>query len=900
MIEGPAGAGKTAFLQSVLSQATRDGYQVLQSHPAEVETKLSFVGLRDLLDRDFDEIAETLPVRQRRALATALFLEESDDTGPAVVSAATLGAIRAMASRKQVLIVVDDLPWMDPATRGVLGFVLRRLQDEPVRAVFSARCDSPEDGESVAKAIGVATTPIWLEPLSFGAIQLLVRRRCGLVLPRPTMRLLYDACAGNPFYALEIARRIADRGGSLRPGRPLDLPEDLRKLVGERIEALGPATRTVLPTAAALGRPTIVNLIAVIGDAAVVEAAVGDAVAHGVFRTDGDRIEFTHPMLAAAAYHDLPPQERRRMHLELARLTHDTEERAHHLALGAERPSEELARALDDAATMAASRGAPASAAGFAEEAASATPSGQVAEKRRRQVTAAVHHFEAGDTSLALDLLDQVTADEAAGPVRSVAAVRMGRILLFCDELRRAAGFFRRAIESSDASPSVRAEAEEGLAWSLLLAREDLEEASLQARRAVKASLGAETVSMHREEALAVAGLVAVLLGQAAGADLVTEAIQQVGERRFNRVIRHPLWASAVRRIWMDDLIGGREELLTLRQLILEGGDESSLPRVLLALSHAYLLLGDWEAAVKCAREGKEAADDAGQEPQAGMLLWTASMVDAYTGKLDVARDAASRRLAHALEAGHVVATMANRWTLGFCALSAGNLEEAYTHLSVLAEGHEAAGVEEPGALRFVPDLIAVSIRLGRIDEARRLLARYLAQANTTGRVSAQLAAARCQGLLAAAEGRLDEAAQVLRDAVDNQDASTWPFEHARSQLAFGAVLRRSQRRAEARGMLSEAADAFERLGATAWAVQAHEELARIGGRVPSRWQLTPAEAKIADLVAEGRTNKEVAAELFVTVKTVETSLTRIYRKLGVRSRTALAITYGRSTGSKM
>ena len=515
-------------------------------------------------------------------------------------------------------------------------------------------------------------------------------------------------------------------------------------------------------------------------------------------------------------------------------------------------------------------------------------------------MTAAVHHFEAGDTSLALDLLEQVMADGAAESVHSVVAVQMGRILLFSDELRRAAGFFRRAIELSDASPSVRAEAEEGLAWSLLLAREDLEEASSQARRAVEASLGAETVSLHREEALAVAGLVAVLLGQPAGADLITEAMQQVGERRFNRVIRHPLWASAVRRIWMDDLIGGLEELLTLRQLILEGGDESSLPRVLLAVSHAYLLLGDWEAAVKCAREGKEAADEAGQEAQAGMLLWTASMVDAHTGMLDVARDTASRRLADALEAGHVVATMANRWTLGFCALSAGNLEEAYTHLSVLAEGHETAGVEEPGALRFVPDLIAVSIRLGRIDEASRLLARYLAQANTTGRVSAQLAAARCQGLLAAAEGRLDEAAQVLRDAVDNQDASTWPFEHARSQLAFGAVLRRSQRRAEARGMLNEAADAFERLGATAWVAQAREELARIGGRVPSRWQLTPAEARIADLVAEGRTNKEVAAELFVTLKTVETSLTRIYRKLGVRSRTALAITYGRSTGSKM
>jgi DNA-binding NarL/FixJ family response regulator len=226
---------------------------------------------------------------------------------------------------------------------------------------------------------------------------------------------------------------------------------------------------------------------------------------------------------------------------------------------------------------------------------------------------------------------------------------------------------------------------------------------------------------------------------------------------------------------------------------------------------------------------------------------------------------------------------------LGFLELSLGNAAEADRHLNPLVARMEAAGVREPGAARFVPDAIEALIALGRLDEAETLLIRLERRARTLDRASALAASARCRALLAAARGDLASALSTLEAALAEHDRAAMPFERARTLLVLGEVRRRAKYKRAARETLEAALAVFEELGAELWAAKARSDLGRIGGRAPATDALTPTERRVAELVAEGRPTKVVAGELFVSVKTVEGHLSRIYAKLGVRSRAELA-----------
>jgi DNA-binding CsgD family transcriptional regulator len=198
------------------------------------------------------------------------------------------------------------------------------------------------------------------------------------------------------------------------------------------------------------------------------------------------------------------------------------------------------------------------------------------------------------------------------------------------------------------------------------------------------------------------------------------------------------------------------------------------------------------------------------------------------------------------------------------------------------------AGIVEPGAMRVVPDEIEALLQLGRVEEAEELLTAHEMRAALTDRSSARAACARCRGLLLAAQAHHEAALDSFDIALRQHERAPMPFEKARTSFALGVTQRRAKQKRAARESLSEALDSFQRLGASLWEKATRAELARIGGRAPSGG-LTPTEARVADLVGQGMSNKEVAAALFVTVKTVESTLSRVYAKLGVRSRTALA-----------
>jgi DNA-binding CsgD family transcriptional regulator len=310
---------------------------------------------------------------------------------------------------------------------------------------------------------------------------------------------------------------------------------------------------------------------------------------------------------------------------------------------------------------------------------------------------------------------------------------------------------------------------------------------------------------------------------------------------------------------------------------------------VLAQLALADYLTGRWDEAAQVAEEASELALQTGQRPMHAYSLATRALVRASLGLEAEARADARRALEFAAERGMAAARIHSVWALGVLELSLDRPAEAAQLLAPERERLLAAGVGEPGTIRFVPDEIEALTALGRTDEARAPLDWLEERGSALARPSALAAAARCRGLLAAASGDSDAAFAAFERALAEHVRVGNPFEHARTLLAFGATQRRAKKKATARKTTGEALALFEQLGAALWAGKARAELASIGGRAPSNDELTPAEERVAALVAEGRTNREVAAVLYVTEHTVERHLSRIYRKLCVRSRAELA-----------
>jgi DNA-binding CsgD family transcriptional regulator len=226
---------------------------------------------------------------------------------------------------------------------------------------------------------------------------------------------------------------------------------------------------------------------------------------------------------------------------------------------------------------------------------------------------------------------------------------------------------------------------------------------------------------------------------------------------------------------------------------------------------------------------------------------------------------------------------------LGLLELSLGDPAAALERLEPLVRDLEEAGLREPAAMRFVPDAIEAMLAVGRLSDAERLLRRFESRSARLDRTSARAVAARCRALVLAARTDFEGALAHLEGALEQHQRAPIPFDSARTLVALGATRRRARQKASARAALGAAAEEFDRLGAELWAREARAELARIGGRPPSGGRLTPTQRRLAELVSEGLSNKEVAAALFVTPKTVETQLSRIYAKLGIHSRTELA-----------
>ena len=885
LIEGEAGIGKTTIWEAGVELASAASACVLAARAAQAEMPLAFTSLADLLDEVREELLPDLPEPQRDALAVALMLAPPSGELPdaRAIATAFLGALRTLAEKGPVVVAVDDAQWLDPPSAAALAFAVRRLRSAPVGLLLTLRTPS-----SPPLGLGRSPPDLTVErhaigPMSLAALQRLLRTRLGEVLPRPALRRVHEASGGNPFFALELARALSGRWGELDPGAPLPVPETLGVLLRERLAGLSELTLDVLLRAAlrsdlALPRPGGLE-------------ALHPAIEAGVVAVRDGRLAFTHPLLASTLIEMSDPARLRALHLELADTSASAEERGRHLALATDTPDEGIAAELADAARVVAARGAPGTAADLAEQAIRLTPATAGEAAASRAVEASQYAWAAGDAGRAKALLDDANED-AEGRVRAQALVHLARLQIHAGDRRAAATTYSQAAEQAGDDPALLAQVHEGLAWCLFLTREDVPSAAAHARRAVAlADSVGDTVLLG--DALSVQAQAEFFQGRGLPNKAIERALALAPEGTSDvRVLRQPRMHWAVLLQCADRLDDARELLRQVHANAIETGDDSALPWVLMRLALVELLAGRWDDAAELAESGHELALETFQRPLAAMLLCARGLVYAHQGRSDEARDAAREGLASAVPLGDGVGMSLGRWALGLAELGDGDPAAALGELEVLDAATERAGITEPGATHWIGDLVESLVELERLDDAGEITGRLADRGARLDRDWAVAVAGRCRGLIAAAEGRLEEAVAELEEAVARHERVPVPFDRARTLLALGVVLRRARRRRDAREALERACEEFERLGAARWLDRGRAELARLGGRAPSDGGLTPSEHRIAALVAEGRTNREVAAELVLSEKTVESHLSRVYRKLGVRSRAELAHRY--------
>jgi DNA-binding CsgD family transcriptional regulator len=890
LLEGEAGIGKTALWQAGLAGARARGQRTLACRPAGAEVKLSFAALGDLLAGALQEALPALPAPQRHALEAALLLAEPEGEPPdqRAIGLALLNALRTLSSARPVLVAVDDAQWLDQPSAAALAFALRRLAAEPVGVLATVRLDSGEPAP-VALDPWLPAERLRVGPLTLAAVHELLRTRLGVTPSRPTLVRLYQAAGGNPFFALELGRALLEQGREPALDEPLPVPAGLRALVRARLARLPAPARGSLLAVAALSRPTVALAAAAAGRGERGRADLERAARAGVVAYEGDRVGFAHPLFASTVYAEAPLSQRRRLHRRLAELVTDREERARHLALAADGPDGEVAAALDEAAAHANLRGAPGAAAALCEQARALTPGDGSAELRRRSAEAAGYHLLAGNTSRARALLEEAIGSVGPGTERARLLLRLGQVHYHEDSWATAHDVLARALAEAGDDPSPRCEVQQGLAFARHV-RGDIPAAAACAQVAVELAERAADPRLL-SESLVLVSLYEFFLGHGIRRDLMERAAALEESAAAGRpaplLSRGMVWASMLK--WADQFQAARAGFEELHRQLVERGDEGSLAFLLSNMSELECWAGNLDLAARYAAEGERLAALSGQGTMVGANLYARALVEAHRGLVEEARAAAEQALAHAKASGNATVTLMSLSALGFLEVSLGRPAAAHAWLGPIAEGLAAVGVGEPGVLRFVPDEVEALVGLGELERAGALVDALEERGRALDRAWALATGARSRALLLAAAGDLAGAHAALERALEAHQRLPQPFERGRTLLALGTVQRRSGEKRAARETLEGALRTFERLGARLWAERARGELRRIGGRAASSGQLSETEERIVALVCAGRTNEQVARELSLSAKTVAWNLSKVYRKLGVRSRTELA-----------
>jgi DNA-binding CsgD family transcriptional regulator len=881
VIEGEPGIGKTTLWAYGIDCAVERGFHVLTSRPASSESVLAFTCLADLLSTVDQELLGGLPTPQRRAVDRVLLRSGGDEaTDRRAVAAALLSVVEGLAEQREVLLAVDDLQWVDAPSAHALEFVARRAAGRigVLGAVRTSHDTAPVTWLGLRRPERMQR--ITLHPMNLGALHTVISERLDRHFPRPTLLRIFDTSGGNPFYALELARAITDD----HVDRVNRLPTTLADVVQARLGQLDSATSDVLLAVACLGSPTLDVVAETVSTTPHVLVAMLEPLeAQGILMLDGAKIRFDHPLLGRGVYTRASAGERRAMHRRLADTVREPELRARHLALAATTADPATLRELDVAAELARKRGAPEASAELIElgvRLGGGSP--------ERLIRLASYHFNAGDTDRARANLHRAIADLPAGGLRARAKYLLGVVRMFDDSFPEAADLLVDALAEVGDHPEGRVEMLVLLAFAQMNTGADAE----AVRTARQAEAVAESCRLPRLLGQAVAMRVVLSFMHGAGVDeAALERSLSLEDHTVSVPIAiRPSTIGALLAAWTGNLEEASRDLAALRRRCADHGEDGELIFVDFHYALAAIWRADFDTAAETAADAAEIAPRLTGDVPRYIALITSALIAAFVGRVDEARRDAAESLAAGVRSG---AANLSQWpvmAIGFLETSLGRHDEALEALEPLLKrlATEPQGTEIIAGW-FLPDAIESMVAVGRVDEAEEWVDLLQDNGTRLDRAWMLAAAGRGRAMVLAARGDYRDAVVAAEEALVQHDRIPMPFDRARTRLLLGQLHRRLRRQEAAASALTEALEEFERLGTPLWAARAREHLARtnVGPRAQHS-ALTPSEQRVAELAATGMTNRDVAAALFISAKTVEANLSRVYRKLGIRSRAEL------------
>ncbi|ADD44656.1 AAA family ATPase [Stackebrandtia nassauensis] len=886
LLYGPSGMGKTTLLDRLSDTASRWGFRVLRAAPAHVESQLPHLVLIDLFAELVPE-AHGMPAQLRQAL-TGVLLRGSRAANPPdelTVRVAVLDLLRRACEERPVLLVIDDVQWVDEASREVLAFVARRLGDTAMRVLAAERVDGHDPTRLALCPEPV--TAIEVTPLAPGDIAALLDTVVDGPLSSRVVRRIADASGGNPLYALELGRQLDRDEGEPAEFDPLPVSRRLRTLMAGRLAGLDEPTRWAMLLAALVARPSL-DLLAACD--ALPADDLESAETAGIITVTGDGgIAFTHPLLRELVNADATTASRRKAHSVLAAAVDEPVARAVHLALGSPVADEEIAALAADAAEVAAHRGAPGSAADLAQLAVRRTPPCETDAAAARSLAAARYAQTAGR-------VPEATESARSALESGAASVRVEARLLLIDlagqDLAEADAHLVAA--RVDAAGDTALQAKVALYTGTIdYFERRYDHAAVEVSRAEELAHEVGDVDL----AIQALNLRACLPAseQSGEADKQREAAFRLAEGR-------PVSASTIeaRQMWAMNALFRGDTTVAVRGIsrleadVRDHGRIGDLMSVLLSSSSIHVRSGDGPAGLRAGRECARLFEDAGA-PGPGLV--SAAQAEWCAGTPERALEAAARAIAVSQ------AVNDDEWLeVGFAyqgqaLLLAGDVAAAAEAFNRAARLQTLSQHGDPAIIPWNADHATALVAAGDLDAAATVLDDLTARACRFERLVVLLGAARARALYLAARGEPARAAEGLADALREYSARSYPIDVARAELTLGRLHRRMRHRSKARRAFARAVELTTAIGAAPWLALARGELARLdSGAAPAR-DLSDAEQRIVDLVAEGATNRDIGTALFLSVKAVEARLSRLYRRFGVRNRAGLLSKLGERGG---
>ena len=899
ILRGEPGVGKSALLRAASGRAL--GMTLLSATGIEAESELPYAGLSELLHPLFELLPE-IPRPQAEALSVALALGPPVATDPFAVSAATLSLLAAAADRNPILAVVDDAHWLDAASRDALLFAVRRLHADRVALLFSVR-----EGE-VAEFRPTGIPDLIVEGLSADGS----RRLIAQAFPGPVSAAVADqlqqATNGNPLAILESLQVLSSQqlAGVAPLDEPLPTGPAIQRSFERRVSGLPEETRRALLLVASSHSGSIDEIRRACCEVGTILTALDAAEVAGLVRNDGLRIGFRHPLMRSAVYHGASPPDRRAAHRALAAVLSEPKEkvpRAWHLAAAAQGEDENVAAALEEAAIEARHRSGLAAASRAFERAARLTPD---AERRAARLhEAGTDAYIGGESQRGIALLDEALPLAAGILLRAAISHSRARAEMWTGSPARARQILLPAAQEIEATDPTTATLMLVDAATTTIQEGDVEgdfertvnEAYRVAEEAYRVGLRAGGQAQAAAAGAYGKALIGFRRPDESGARLayrlLVQSLEAIDERESLQLAVQ-LINSAQAFLYYEEFDRMRGPLERLIAAARAASAPGALPYALGHLSELDFRMGRWAQAYAEASEAVALAIELGHTFSLIYALACLAWIEAGRG-LEVDCEAHVRQMVsvspHAkMIVGGYAARIGGLLMLGF-----GRNEEAIKHLEPLSRLMRSGMIGAPFLFQETPDLIEAYVHTGRRDQAEATLAELEDQAQSCPGTWALAAAGQCRGLLQ------DDFERAFSGALELHDRTTMPFERARTELCYGERLRRAKQRGDARDHLHNALQSFEAIGARPWAERARNELRATGEtvrRIPAAIdELTLQELQVALKVAEGATNREAGAALFISPKTVEAHLSRIYSKLGLRSRTELAHRFA-ATGS--